>query len=114
MPIARLDDRAIITVSGADAEHFLQNIVTSDLDALGAGAGAARRAADAAGQDPVRFPGFAARARTACGSNAAADVADDFVRRLMLYRLRAKVEIAKQDQPSVAVSWQSDSAASQS
>ena len=110
MPTARLDDRAIITVSGAEAEPFLQNIVTFDLDALGAGAGAASRAADAAGQDPVRFPDLAETSR-GLRSNAAADVADDLMRRLMLYRLRAKVEISKQDQASVAVSWQSDSAA---
>ena len=37
MPIATLDDRAIISVTGADAEHFLQNILTVDLDALEAG-----------------------------------------------------------------------------
>ena len=34
MPTATLDDRAIISVTGADAEHFLQNILTTDLDAL--------------------------------------------------------------------------------
>jgi folate-binding Fe-S cluster repair protein YgfZ len=35
MPTAILADRAIIDVSGPDAEHFLQNILTLDLDALG-------------------------------------------------------------------------------
>ena len=34
MPTARLDDRAIVSVSGPDSEQFLQNIVTADLDAL--------------------------------------------------------------------------------
>ncbi len=43
-----------------------------------------------------------------------ADVADDFIRRLMLYRLRAKVEIAQQDQAFVAVAWDDDSSGSHS
>src|SRR5690606_16363528 len=42
-----------------------------------------------------------------------ADIADDFARRLMLYRLRARAEIAKQEQPLVSVEWESDSSASQ-
>jgi folate-binding protein YgfZ len=37
------------------------------------------------------------------------DVADDFIRRLMLYRLRAKAEISKLDQSFVSVCWQADS-----
>ena len=37
MPTAHLNDRALISVSGPDAEHFLQNIVTTDLDVLAAG-----------------------------------------------------------------------------
>jgi folate-binding protein YgfZ len=42
-----------------------------------------------------------------------ADVADDFVRRLTLYKLRAKAEISKQDESVVAVSWGSDSSPSE-
>ena len=34
MPFALLQDRAVIAVSGPEAEHFLQNILTVDLDAL--------------------------------------------------------------------------------
>ncbi|TIN37003.1 MAG: folate-binding protein YgfZ, partial [Mesorhizobium sp.] len=41
------------------------------------------------------------------------DISDDFMRRLMLYKLRAKVEIAKADQGLVAVVWGDDSTASQ-
>ena len=42
------------------------------------------------------------------------DTTDDFVRRLTLYKLRAKVEITEQDQSFVSVSWTSDSGPSQS
>ncbi|TIN13649.1 MAG: folate-binding protein, partial [Mesorhizobium sp.] len=43
-----------------------------------------------------------------------ADIADDFVRRLTLYKLRAKVEIAKADQAFVTVAWEHESTSSQS
>ena len=42
-----------------------------------------------------------------------AALADDFLRRLSLYKLRAKATIAKRDQALVAVSWGDDSSASQ-
>lgn len=108
MPTARLNDRAIITVSGADAEPLLQNIVTSDLDALGPGQ--AQPSALLTPQGKILFDFLVSRQddqilRLDCP----AGVADDLVRRLTLYKLRAKAEIAKQDQVSVAVSWQTDS-----
>ena len=37
MPTVHLQDRALIAVEGADAETFLQNIVTTDLGALADG-----------------------------------------------------------------------------
>ncbi|CAN7298730.1 CAF17-like 4Fe-4S cluster assembly/insertion protein YgfZ [Aminobacter sp. LjRoot7] len=113
MPTAILADRAIIDVSGPDAEHFLQNILTLDLDALGKDE--AKPGALLAPQGKIMFDFLVSRS----GDNALrlecrADIADDFVRRLMLYRLRAKAEISKQDQSVVAVTWQDDSAASHS
>jgi len=113
MPFALLRDRALIAVSGPDAEHFLQNILTTDLDALRISE--AKPGALLSPQGKILFDflisrtggnGFALECR--------ADIADDFVRRLMLYRLRAKAEIAKQDQSLVSVAWGSDSAASHS
>ncbi|MEZ2332766.1 folate-binding protein YgfZ [Mesorhizobium sp. RCC_202] len=111
MPFAQLDNRALISVSGPDAEHFLQNILTTDLDALKPGE--AKPGALLAPQGKILFDFLISRA----GDNAfrlecRADIADDFVRRLMLYRLRAKADIAKQDQALVTVSWDNDSTAS--
>jgi folate-binding protein YgfZ len=113
MPTAQLDDRALISVSGADAEHFMQNIVTADLDALPAGE--AKPGALLTPQGKILFDFLVSRD----GENGfilecRADVAGDFVRRLMLYRLRAKVDISVQDQPLVSVSWRDDSEASAS
>lgn len=112
MPFAPLDNRALIAVSGPDAEHFLQNILTTDLDTLGAAE--AKPGALLSPQGKILFDFLISRS----GENSfrlecRADVADDFLRRLTLYKLRAKVEIAKQDQSLVTVAWGPDSTASQ-
>jgi folate-binding protein YgfZ len=112
MPFALLKDRALISVSGPDAEHFLQNILTTDLDVLAAGE--AKPGALLAPQGKILFDFLISRA----GENAfrlecRADIADDFVRRLMLYKLRAKVEIAKPEQALVTLAWGKESIASE-
>lgn len=112
MPTARLEDRAIITVSGADSETFLQNIVTSDLDALAPAQ--AQPSALLSPQGKILFDFLVSRQddrshRIECR----AEIADDLLRRLMLYKMRAKAEITKQDQSTVLVTWQEESDASQ-
>ena len=113
MPFALLTDRALISVSGPDAEHFLQNILTTDLDVLRLGE--AKPGALLTPQGKILFDFLISRAgdngfRLECR----AEIADDFVRRLMLYKLRAKVEIGKVDQAFVTIAWGDDSTASQS
>ena len=108
MPTAHLQDRAIIVVEGPNAEHFLQNIVTTDLDALGEGE--AKPGALLTPQGKILFDFLVSRAgEQALRLDVRAGIADDFIRRLMLYRLRAKVEIAKQDQTLVLTRWENDS-----
>jgi folate-binding protein YgfZ len=112
MPTARLDDRAIVSVSGPDAEHFLQNIVTADLDTLKAGE--AKPSALLTPQGKILFDFLISRnGPDAFRLECRADFADDFIRRLTLYKLRAKVEISKQDESLVAVSWGTDSSPSE-
>jgi folate-binding protein YgfZ len=111
MPFAQLKDRALISVSGPDAGHFLQNILTTDLDTLKPGE--AKPGALLSPQGKILFDFLISRAgedgfELECRS----DIADDFVRRLMLYRLRAKAEIAKQDHALVTIAWGDDSTAS--
>ncbi|RWC50156.1 MAG: folate-binding protein [Mesorhizobium sp.] len=113
MPFAQLKDRALISVSGPDAEHFLQNILTTNLDILAPGE--AKPGALLTPQGKILFDFLISRA----GENAfrlecRADIADDFVRRLTLYKLRAKVEIAKSDQVLVTIAWGHESTPSQS
>lgn len=112
MPFALLKDRALIIVSGPDAEHFLQNILTTDLDTLGESE--AKPGALLTPQGKILFDFLISRA----GENAfrlecRVDISDDFVRRLMLYKLRAKVEIAKSEQTLVTVGWGKESIASE-
>ncbi|AZN99029.1 folate-binding protein [Mesorhizobium sp. M9A.F.Ca.ET.002.03.1.2] len=112
MSFAQLKDRALVSVSGPDAESFLQNILTTDLDALAAGE--AKPGALLTPQGKILFDFLISRA----GENAfrlecRADISGDFIRRLMLYKLRAKVEIAKADQGVVTVAWGDDSTTSQ-
>lgn len=112
MPTVHLPDRILIRLDGPDAEHFLQNIVTTDLDQLAAGE--AKPGALLTPQGKVLFDFLVSRdGETAFLLDCRADIADDFLRRLMMYRLRAKVEIAKQDQLVVLASWQADSSGSE-
>ena len=112
MPTARLDDRAIVSVSGPDAEHFLQNIVTADLDALRPGE--AKPSALLTPQGKILFDFLISRnGADAFLLECRADVSNDFVRRLTLYKLRAKAEISMQEESLVAVSWGTESSPSQ-
>src|SRR5262249_49833 len=100
MPTVHLDDRALIAVEGDDAETFLQNIVTPALSSLGDGE--AKPCALLSPQGKILFDFLISRAgdkRFLLDCRAA--LADDFLRRLALYKLRAKVTITQQDQPFV-------------
>jgi folate-binding protein YgfZ len=113
MPTARLPDRALISVVGPDAEHLLQNVITADLDTLKPGD--AMPSALLSPQGKILFDFLVSRSgEKGLLLECRADVADDLVRRLMLYRLRAKAEITKLDQGFVMVSWQADSDSFQS
>jgi folate-binding protein YgfZ len=108
MTVAQLPDRTLVAVSGPDAEHFLQNIITTDLDTLDDRV--ARPGALLLPQGKILFDFLVSRAGAgAFLLDCRFDIADDFIRRLMLYRLRAKVEITKQDQMLVSVSWGNES-----
>src|SRR5690606_1072413 len=108
MPVVHLNERALVEVAGPDAEHFLQNVLTPDLTAVRAGE--AHPGALLTPQGKILFAFLITRQDEAAFllEVPAAD-ADGFVKRLLLYRLRAKAEISVRDQRVVAVSWQNDS-----
>lgn len=103
MPIARLADRSIISVTGPDAEALLQGVVTTDVETLGEGE--ARASALLTPQGKILCDFLVSRMPGGFRLDVARDAAQDLVRRLTLYRLRAKAEIALDAEAAVAVSW---------
>lgn len=90
----QLPDRGVIRVSGSDALSFLDKLVTSDLDGLAPGD--SRMAALLSPQGKVLFEFIVVRPREsdALLIDVARVAAPDLVKRLWLYKLRAKVDIA--------------------
>ena len=103
MPIALLPDRALVTVTGADATALLQGVVTCDVENLGEGQ--ARLGALLSPQGKILFDFLISRIPGGFRLEGAAERAPDLVKRLSLYRLRAKVEIAADPTVVVAASW---------
>lgn len=107
MPIARLSGRALLRISGPDAEHFLQNLVTTDLDRLEPGQ--ARPSALLSPQGKVMFDFLISRSDDGFVIDVPEALAADLAKRLTMYKLRAKVAIAEAEESVVAVSWDADS-----
>jgi folate-binding protein YgfZ len=90
--IARLADRGAVRVAGADAAKFLQGIVTNDMELLASRP--AIHAALLAPQGKVLFDFFVVRTPAGFVLETGRDAAGDLAKRLAMYRLRAKVEMA--------------------
>jgi hypothetical protein len=89
--IARLADRGIVSLEGPDAEKLLQGLVTNDI--AGLAPGEARHAALLTPQGKVLADFFVTVHEGALLLECPLSSVDDLVKRLTLYRLRAKVEI---------------------
>lgn len=104
MPVAHLNDRAVVRIAGPDAATLLQNVVTLEMDGVesrGSGYGALLTPQGKILWDFVLHKhgnGYAADVR--------AGEAEAFAKRLSLYRLRAKVEIAPAPELAVFAQWQ--------
>ncbi|MBX9456310.1 MAG: folate-binding protein [Rhizobium sp.] len=103
MPATTLADRAFIAVSGDEAEDFLQGIITTDVPSIGEDE--TFSGALLAPQGKVMFEFMIARAKDGFVIETDAAGGDALARRLTLYRLRAKVMIARLDASSVTISW---------
>lgn len=112
MPTVHLTSRALVSVDGPEAEPFLQNLITPDLAALASGE--AKPGALLTPQGKILFDFLISRTGDGFRLECRADIADDLAKRLTIYKLRARVTIAIQEQELVAVSWGDDSSASQS
>ncbi len=113
LPVVHLTGRSLVTVSGPDAREFLQNLITTDLSTLGHNE--ARAGALLAPQGKILFDFLVSLAGDeAVVLECRTEIADDLVRRLTLYKLRAKVTITTQDQQVIAVRFNPDSETSES
>ena len=104
MPALVLNDRKIVHVDGTDAEHFLQNLITTNVETLEAGT--ARPAALLTPQGKVLFDFLISKSESSgYECDIRADIADDFIRRLTLYKLRAAVTLEKREDVPVIAGW---------
>jgi folate-binding protein YgfZ len=102
MPIAHLADRAVLAVSGPEARGFLQGLVTNDMEL-----GGARYAALLTPQGKILFDFIIVERGGVFLIDCAKPVREALQKRLTLYRLRAKVEIAPREDLSVLAAWDS-------
>ena len=104
MPAITLENRAFIAVTGEDAEDFLQGIVTTDVPAIGpdeAFAGALLTP-----QGKILFEFMIARVADGFLIETDAASADALAKRLVLYRLRARVTIERRAESAVMLLWE--------
>jgi len=102
--VALLADRGVVSLSGSDADDFLDNLATNDLS--GQGVGEARFAGLLTPQGKILFEFLALRTDEGWLLDTRADRLADFVKRLTMYKLRAKVTLADVSADyGVAAAW---------
>jgi len=99
MEPVHLKDRAVVALDGAEARGFLQGLITNDLDRLAPGQGL--YAALLTPQGKILFDFLIAEGDGAVLLDCAAGTAEALVKRLTMYRLRAKIGIAIRPQLAV-------------
>ena len=95
-------DRAVLSLEGAETENFLHNLVTADI--LGLAIGGATYAALLTPQGKILFDFFVLKTAEGYLLDCAASQLEELKKRLMFYRLRAKVTIAHRSDLEVGVS----------
>ena len=103
MPAALLD-RSVIAVSGLEAQSFLQGLITNDIKKLPADR--ILYAALLTPQGKILFDFFLHERDSQVLLDCASESAEALEKRLALYRLRAKVDIAKRDDLAVMANWE--------
>jgi folate-binding protein YgfZ len=102
--VALLPDRGVVSLSGPDAEHFLDNLATNDLS--GMAKGEARFAGLLTPQGKILFDFLAVRTGDGFLLDTLAAKSGDLVKRLTMYKLRAKIALADVSADyAVAAAW---------
>lgn len=92
MNYCELTDRGVIGVSGDDARHFLQGLITADMDAVAEDT--AKFGALLTPQGKILFDFFVVRRGDGYFIDTPKSHCADLAKRLGFYKLRAKVEVA--------------------
>jgi len=100
--VVALLDRAVLAVTGPDAEVFLQNLITNDMDKLAESE--AILAALLTPQGKINYEFFVAPIENGYVLDTAKDRVKDLFKKLTLYKMRADVDI-KQLYDSHMVVW---------
>lgn len=108
MPSAALSNRALILVSGKDANDFLQGLITTDLGSLAGGE--AKPGALLTPQGKILFDFLVSRSETGLVIETAATQAEALLKRLTMYRLRAAADLELQSPAGVTISFGEDGA----
>jgi tRNA-modifying protein YgfZ len=99
-----LPDRSVVAIAGADRVKFLQGLMTNDIRRLAPDR--ALYAGFLTGQGKLLYDAFAIADGDRILIDIAANLADDFVKRLNAFKLRAAVEIGETAPTlAVAVAW---------
>jgi folate-binding protein YgfZ len=102
--IARLPERSTVAVEGPDAEKFLQDLITNDLDLLKSQS--AVYAGLLSPQGKILFEFIVVPSERGFVLETVRARAKDLVKRLSLYKLRAKIEISdRSDDQDVYAAW---------
>src|SRR3569623_79669 len=97
LSFAWLKSRALIVVGGPDWRSFLQGLITQDVETLAPGE--ARFGALLTPQGRLLYDLFVVGREDGCWLDVLGEHRAAIIQRLMMYRLRAKVEIAADDSP---------------
>ncbi len=103
MPLAKLDNRAVLRLSGPDTRAFLQGLITHDIGLLAPGRPLHAGLLSPQGKTLFAFLLFADGEDVLI--DLAADDAPDLARRLAMFRLRRQVEIAPEPGLCVFADW---------
>ncbi|MBY5571825.1 folate-binding protein YgfZ [Rhizobium leguminosarum] len=106
MPAVFLKDRSLLFVSGAEAQSFLQNLITTDIAALGADE--ARPGALLTPQGKILCDFMIWRDGEGYMIETDAGQRDWLLKRLTMYKLRAAVTLAPSTEEGVTVAWSED------
>ena len=98
-----LEDRSVVALSGPESSGFLQGLITNDMAECASGR--AIYAALLTPQGKILFDFFVVARDGRFLLDSAAWRANDFIKRLGLYKLRAKVEIVPAADHAVAAIW---------